>query len=236
MTPSQDRIRAISFDAYGTLLHLDRPFYRLVENLQRIGLEVPLEIATKVFIQEMLYYREHHMEGSTPETLLSLRHKCAKRLFTMLAEEGYPARVSEEQRLLVLMGAIHFELYEDVLPVLEWCRAQGLTTGIVSNWDCSLKDTLAKLCAHDFACLVVSACEGVEKGNTGLFLRAAQCFNLPPSEILHVGDEADNDLYRAEQAGLRTVLLDREGTQRHLDACRIETLGEFPALFQRLFI
>jgi FMN phosphatase YigB (HAD superfamily) len=229
------RIKAVTFDAYGTLLRLDRPFERLAEELHRIGLVVPKDIVTKVFVKEMLFYREHHLEGSNPENLLNLRLRCADFLFRMLAQEGYPARVSREQRIKVLMGAIRFELYGDALPALDWCMANGLATGVVSNWDCSLPCTLKQLCSHSFACLIVSACEGVEKSDLQLFLRAVHCLNLPPSKIVHIGDEVDNDLHAAGSAGLQTVLLDREGTHGRLDANRIRNLKEFPELFQRAF-
>ena len=235
MNHSRDTIRAVSFDAYGTLLRLDRPFERLAEGLHRIGLDVPMDLVTEVFIKEMLYYREHHLEGNNPENLLKLRLQCADVLFRLLAQEGYAAQVSRQRRLEVLMGAIRFELYEDALPALDWCLSQGLTTGVVSNWDCSLPGTLKQICPHDFACLVVSACERVEKSDSELFVRAARCFNLPPSRIVHIGDEVDNDLYGAGQAGLRTVLLDREGAREDLAAYRIKNLGEFPELFRKLF-
>jgi FMN phosphatase YigB (HAD superfamily) len=47
------RIKAVTFDAYGTLLRLDRPFERLAEELHRIGLDVPMDVVTKVFVKEM---------------------------------------------------------------------------------------------------------------------------------------------------------------------------------------
>jgi FMN phosphatase YigB (HAD superfamily) len=231
----RDTIQAISFDAYGTLLCLDRPFERLAEELRRIGLDVPMDVATKVFLQEMLYYRDHHLEGNNPDNLMKLRLRCADALFRMLEQEGFAVEVSRQQRLKVLMGSIHFKLYEDALPALDWCLSQGLATGVISNWDCSLPVTLKQLCPREFTCVVVSACEGVEKSDSELFLRGARCFNLSPSRIMHIGDEADHDLYGAGQAGLQPVLLDREGNQGHLTANRIKSLKEFPELFQKLF-
>jgi HAD superfamily hydrolase (TIGR01549 family) len=232
---SQDQIQAVSFDAYGTLLRLDRPFERLSEELHSIGLDVPMDVVTQVFIKEMHYYRDHHLAGNDLENLLKLRHGCAEVLFTMLAQEGYPAWVSRERQIDALMGAIRFKLYEDVLPTLDWCLARGLTTGVVSNWDCSLTETLKHLCPHEFAFLLVSACEGLEKSDAELFLRAASCFNLPTSRIVHIGDEIENDFYGAARAGLHTVLLDREGTEGQVDGNRIRNLKELPELFQRVF-
>ena len=235
MHHSRNTVQGVSFDAYGTLVYLDRPFERLAEELRRIGLDVPMDVVTRVFVKEMLYYREHHLEGNTPENLLNLRYACTDELFKMLAREGYEAEVSRERRLAVLMGAIRIALYDDALPALDWCLSQGLVTGVVSNWDCSLPETLKQLCPREFACVVVSACEGVEKADSELFFRAAHCFKLPPSVIVHIGNELENDLLCAEEAGLQAVFLDREERQKQLAANRIVSLKEFPELFQRVF-
>jgi FMN phosphatase YigB (HAD superfamily) len=229
------RIKAVTFDAYGTLLRLDRPFERLAAKLHAIGLDVPMDVVRKVFIEEMNYYREHHLAGSSPGNLLNLRLECADFLFRLLAQEGYPQEVSRPRRLEVLMGAIRFELYEDALPVLDWCLAKGLATGVVSNWDCSLAGTLKEICPHSFACLIISACEGVEKSDSELFLRAASCFRVPVSRIVHIGDEVENDFYGAARAGLHPVLLDREGVEGHRVNNRVRNLKEFPELYQRIF-
>ena len=235
MKLSRNHIRAVTFDAYGTILRLRRPFERLSEELARIGLQVPMETVTKAFLKEMVYYRDHHLEGNNPENLLSLRLRCAAFLFRMLAHEGYTAEVSRERQLEVLMGAIRFELYEDALTALDWCMAHGLATGVISAWDCSLVATLKELCSHPFSRVVVSAIEGVDKSDAGLFLKAAQGLGLAPSQIIHIGDDVDHDFLGAEKAGMTPVLLDREQTHSNIGPHRIESLEEFPTLFDQLF-
>jgi HAD superfamily hydrolase (TIGR01549 family) len=235
MNDSREEIRAVTFDAYGTLLRLDRPFERLAGKLTRIGLHVPMEIVKKAFLKEMAYYRQHHLEGNNSENLLSLRSRCADLLFTMLAQEGYAAELSSQQRLDTLMGSIRFELYEDVLPTLDWCMVHGLATGVISAWDCSLVDTIKRLCPHPFSRVVVSAVEEIEKSDGRLFLKAAEGLHVPPSQIVHIGDEVDSDLLGAEKAGMKPVLIDREQAHKDIGRRRIESLDEFPSLFERLF-
>ena len=230
-----ESIKAVSFDAYGTLLRLDRPFERLAEQLNRIGLNVPLEIATKIFLQEMAYYRDHNREGNNPENLVSLRLRCADVLFKMLKQEGYDAEVSREKRLEVLMGSIRFDLYEDALPALDWCLDQGLVTGVISVWDCSLVTTLKEMIPHPFSQVFVSAIEGADKLDAKLFLKAAEGFDLPPSQIVHIGDEVDSDLLGAEKAGMKSVLIDRDQAYMNIGPHRIESLDDFPHLFEQLF-
>jgi HAD superfamily hydrolase (TIGR01549 family) len=232
---TDEHIKAVSFDAYGTLIRLDRPFERLEKELNRIGLSVPLEIATKIFRREMAYYREHHLEGNTSENLLALRHRCADLLFRMLAQDEYDAKVSREEQLNVLMGSIRFELYEDALPVLDWCAGHGLITGVISAWDCSLINTLENLCPHCFAQMIVSAIEGMEKSDGGLFFKAAELLQIPASQIIHIGDEVESDLVGAKKSGITAVLLDREKAHKNIGSHRIESLEDFPSLFEHLF-
>jgi HAD superfamily hydrolase (TIGR01549 family) len=232
---SRNQIRAVTFDAYGTLLRLDRPFERLAGELKRIGIHVPMEIVAKVFLREMSYYRKHHLEGNNPENLLSLRFRCADLLFKMLAQEGYEAQVAREDRLRVLMGSIRFALYEDALSVLDWCTANGLATGVISAWDCSLVATLKEHCPHAFSQVIVSAIEGIDKSEPSLFLKAAQSFGIPPGHIIHVGDEIENDIQIAGEAGLKTVLLDRDQAHKGIGSQRIESLEEFPNLIEKNF-
>jgi FMN phosphatase YigB (HAD superfamily) len=235
MNLSTNQIRAVTFDAYGTLLRLDRPFERLAEELARIGLQVPLDMVTNVFLKEMAYYREHHLEGNDPENLLGLRLRCADVLFRMLAQEGYDGQISRQQRLDVLMGAIRFSPYEDALPALDWCMSRGLTLGVISVWDCSLVATLKDVVPYPFSRIFVSAIEGMGKSDGRLFLRAAEGLDVLPSQIIHIGDEVDSDILGAEKAGMKAVLIDRDRAHRDTRPPRIETLEEFPLLFEQRF-
>jgi len=228
-------ITAVTFDAYGTLLRLDRPFERLAEELKRLGLQVPLEVTTKVFLREMDYYRENHLQGNSPENLMGLRVRCAEVLFKMLEQEGYPANVSREKRLEVLMGSIRFVIYEDALPALDWCASRGLTLGVVSVWDCSLLATLKEVVPRSFSRVFVSAIEGAEKSDGRLFLRAAEVLQTPPSQILHIGDEVDSDILGAEKAGMTAFLLDRSNAHPTITTGRIESLKDFPELLEQRF-
>ncbi|RMG86737.1 MAG: HAD family hydrolase, partial [Candidatus Dadabacteria bacterium] len=53
---------------------------------------------------------------------------------------------------------------------------------------------------------------GAEKPDPEIFHGAARRLGLPPERILHVGDLVREDLLGAQRAGLRAVLVDREGT------------------------
>lgn len=228
-SPPKDGIQAITFDAYGTLLSMDRPFQRLAQGLRKAGLDVPVESAKEAFLHEAAYYKQHHLEAADFESLLELRYRCAEILFSRLAQLGYAIRLPQETKLKVLMDSIKFDIYGDVTAILAWCKMRGIATGVISNWDCSLPQVLQGLLKqHAFQAVVVSACEGIAKSDPALYLKAAEALDLSPSAILHVGNEKEADYYKAGQAGFGALLLDREG--RHpceREPC-IQTLSQLP--------
>jgi HAD superfamily hydrolase (TIGR01549 family) len=232
VTPTpNDRIQAITFDAYGTLLFVDQPFQRLARELRKAGLDIHVESAKEAFLHEAAYYKQHHLEAADFESLHELRQQCAEILFSRLAELGYAIRLPQETKLKVLMDSIKFDIYEDVTATLEWCKKSGIATGVVSNWDCSLPQVLQRLLNdHSFQAVVVSACEGIAKSDPALYFKAAEALGLSPSAVLHVGNEKEADYDSADMAGFRALLLDREGRHSCEGEQCIQSLSQLPSI------
>jgi putative hydrolase of the HAD superfamily len=124
-----------------------------------------------------------------------------------------------------------WRLYDDAVPTLRELRGRGLRLGIVSNWDTRLRRIaeghgLDRLV--DF--LVISAEAGARKPDPRIFRAALAQADVAPAEALHVGDLADEDVEGALAAGLRAVLLDREGTAAADGVPTIRSLAELPRL------
>jgi len=192
-------------DALGTLVHLEPPAPRLREALAAEGLEVTLADARRAFAAEIAYYLEHHLEGHDAVALEDLRDRCAAVLGTLLGLE--PSRVRAP-----MLGALRFSAFEDAAPALVELRSRGLALVVVSNWDCSLPEVLA---AAELATLVdgvVSSAEaGAAKPDPAPFRRGLELAGVAAEEALHVGDSPENDLAGARAAGVRGVLLTRQG-------------------------
>jgi putative hydrolase of the HAD superfamily len=101
---------------------------------------------------------------------------------------------------------------------------------IASNWDCSLPEWLGPAGIMELVDGVVTSAEvGAPKPNTRVFERALAIAGVEPQEALHVGDKVDNDVEGARAAGVRGVLLQREGDPpAGVEA--ISSLRELPAL------
>jgi putative hydrolase of the HAD superfamily len=77
--------------------------------------------------------------------------------------------------------------------------------------------------------VVTSAEVGAPKPDPRVFERALAITGAAASEALHVGDKVDNDIKGAAAAGVRAVLLQREG-EPPAGVEAVRSLRELPAL------
>ncbi len=106
----------------------------------------------------------------------------------------------------------NFDLYEDVLPVLGRLRAYGLKVGLVSNGGREISDFVAH---HrlEVDCAIASRAHGWTKPHESIFLAALDLIGVAPAEAAMVGDSVEDDIEGAAALGMRTVLVDREGSR-----------------------
>jgi putative hydrolase of the HAD superfamily len=191
--------RCVLLDALGTLVELEPPWTHLGEEL---GIEADERLVAAVRA-EMRYYREHSDEGRDAPTLAELRHRCAEILSRELGRD-----VSVEQ----MMAAIRFRAYPDAAPSLVELGAQGLRLVCVSNWDFSLPEVLARCGLADLLDgVVTSAGVGARKPDPRIFEAALDLAGCAAADSLHVGDTPEDDLEGARAAGIRALLIDRDG-------------------------
>jgi len=212
-----DSPKAVLFDVGGTLFEC-RPGVAEIyaDVLSRLGGPVtPAEVGP-VFRQvwsELTQLhprgldRYHHFKGNEWEWWGELVRR-------VLARLSHPAEW--ETALRELMDAFAdpalWHVFPEVPEVLARLKASGLRLAVVSNWDSRLPVLLERLgLTGYFAELLVSALEGVEKPGTEIFLRASARLGVEPVRCLHVGDSPLDDYRGAESAGMRAVLVDREG-------------------------
>jgi putative hydrolase of the HAD superfamily len=187
--------RCVLLDALGTLVRLEPPWDHLDGE--------PSEPLERAFRAEMSYYREHSDEGRDPDSLAALRRRCAA---ILSAELGREVAVEE------MMAAIRFRAYRDAAPALAELRALGVRLVCVSNWDYSLPDVLARVgLADELDGVVTSAAVGARKPDPRLFEAALEVAGCAADEALHVGDTPTEDVEGAKAAGIRALLIDRDG-------------------------
>jgi putative hydrolase of the HAD superfamily len=194
-------VRAVFLDALGTLVELEPPWVSL---RARIPPEVSDDRLEQALRAEMAYYRDHAHEGRDQASLADLRERCAG-----IVSEKLGIEVTADE----LVEAIRFDAYPDAVPALRELRDRGLRLVAVSNWDCSLPAVLARCGLGELLDgAVSSAVAGARKPDPSIFEPALELARCGPEQAIHVGDTAAEDVVGARAAGIRPLLIDRDGS------------------------
>ena len=227
MSPPQQPVRAVLLDAYGTMVTLEPPAPALTEMLAEEGYRHPEPAVAEALRAEILFYRANHDLGRDAASLADLRRRCAAVVARHLRGPVPPL----DRLAQLLVASLRFVLLPDALPALDALRDAGLRLAVVSNWDCSLPEELARLGIADrFEVTGVSAIVGARKPSPGLFHHVLGELGLAAGEVVHCGDRPDMDCRGAGQAGVAAVLVDRQGALEDGPCPRIRALTELPSL------
>jgi putative hydrolase of the HAD superfamily len=118
----------------------------------------------------------------------------------------------------------NFEVFEDVVPVLEELRAAELRIAVVSN---GIRD-LTEFVAHhqlDVDVIVDSRSHGRVKPHPTIFLAALDALAVVPAEAVMVGDSLEEDYEGARALGMRAILVDRENRHPQFEERLTDLLG-----------
>lgn len=140
--------------------------------------------------------------------------------------DGPAAREAAVEMVRLWEHSHNFELFDDVLPVLEELRRHRLKIGLVSNTARDLDDFVAH---HDLDvdAVVSSGHFGKTKPHPTIFQFVLDRLEVPAKRAAMVGDSIDDDIEGALALGMQAVLLDREG--RYPDRERLTDLRGLPA-------
>ncbi len=143
---------------------------------------------------------------------------------------GGPEAIADECATEIEEGwgvSENFELFEDVLPVLEELRRAELRIAVVSN---GIRDLRAFVAHHrlDVDAIVDSRSHGRVKPHPTIFQAALALLAVAPEDAVMVGDSLEEDIDGARALGMRAILIDRE--ERHSDVDeRLTDLYGLPA-------
>jgi putative hydrolase of the HAD superfamily len=136
----------------------------------------------------------------------------------------YEAAVEMERRWV---QSVHFELYDDALPVLDALRERGLKIGLLSNSSRDLDEFVAH---HGLVAdaVLTSHVHGKTKPHRTIFRAMLERLAVAPEAAVMVGDTIEDDVEGARAVGMRAVLVDREGRYPEVED-RLDDLRELPA-------
>jgi 2-haloalkanoic acid dehalogenase type II len=198
-------IKAVIFDAYGTLLRNEG----LMLIPQRIvadhGLSVRVDDVWRVWSE--LYFEATQVPPF--RTLREIEREILPRVLREFAVSADAAPYVE----MFFQVTTNVELYPETLDVLN--ALQPLHSGIVSNADHE------HVAAWNFTLpvqfILVSETVQAYKPHQRVFQMALDQLGLQPQEVLHVGDSDVDDVKGAKAAGLQVAWVNRDGRPRRPD-------------------
>jgi putative hydrolase of the HAD superfamily len=232
-------IKAVFFDAAGTLMNSARPVGESYASLaKRYGLEVlPGEI-TERFRTCFSSTSPLAFPGARAEDLQDQERQWWKELVRKILEpygrfDGFDDYFSKLFQYFSRPDS--WSLYPETEETLSALKEQGYILDVISNFDSRLYGILEGLGIGSwFDSIVISSRVGYAKPAPEIFHAALRLHHLKPEEALHVGDSPDKDAAGASSAGLMGVLVDRSGRAVPESAPRIQNLRELLALIKRL--
>jgi putative hydrolase of the HAD superfamily len=222
------RTRAVLLDALGTLVYFEPPAPLLRAALrERLGVDVPEAAAKAAIKAEIAYYRAHLHDGRDEASLAELRRRSADAMRPALALDASTEALTE-----ALLAALRFRAYPDAAPALAALRSLGLSVVVVSNWDHSLHERLVETGLAPLVDGAVASAElGHAKPERAIFEHALRLAGADAGSALHVGDTPEEDVAGALAAGLRAVLVARDGAGAAPPGVPvIRSLAELPPL------
>jgi putative hydrolase of the HAD superfamily len=211
--PTKPMLKAIFFDAVGTLFYLTKT---VGDHYALVASEVGLKLEAKK-LDAAFYFAWKQMPPRQP--IDGPRENDDKDWWRELADlvlkEAAPTLDELDRDNFFEVAYEHFaeagvwELYPEVIDVLEQLQPR-LELAIVSNFDGRLRVILERLgISKYFGHVFVSSEIGADKPDPEMFRRALKFLNLPPADVLHVGDDPERDWKAATTAGLSIFQLDR---------------------------
>ncbi len=198
-------IRAVTFDAFGTLIDTGR--------------DVLIHVARAVCVD--------HRPGLPPEKLLETWDRY---FFGAEQEEFQTLEDTTEDSLAKAMG--DFGIEGETRPYIEmlermWqnakafpetsrilARVDGLPRAVVSNADDAFLKGLLRKNGLSFDHIITSESVRSYKPRPRIFEVALDLLCAEPAEVVHVGDSLTADVEGASRLGMRTVWVNRTGVER----------------------
>ena len=206
-------IRAILFDAAGTLFYLTKT---VGDHYAYVGREVGLDLDAQKL--ESAFHaawkqmpRRPAIDGPRENDDKGWWRELVDHVFDQVA----PSVNELDRDNFFEVAYEHFaeagvwQLYPDVPGVLEEL-APRFRLAVISNFDGRLRLILQHLGISKFFSQVFISSElGADKPDPEIFRRALNMMHLNADEVLHVGDDPERDWKAAKEAGLSVFQLDR---------------------------
>ena len=224
-----ENIRAITFDARGTLLRVRFPVgetYAAVA--RRHGAELSTEAIQAAFFDVFPGMPPLAFPPMSDDALFAREYEWWRNLVERVVAAA-EQKVDDFDKFFnelfaIYRGAEAWKPYREAASVLCLLRSAGYKLALVSNFDSRIEQVLVSLnLSIWFDAVVFSSRAGVPKPHPGIYERALAELDVEPAETLHVGDDLIKDWEAARAVGMDAILIDRNGryTGRTPKECQV---------------
>ncbi|MDH5695211.1 MAG: HAD family hydrolase [Dehalococcoidia bacterium] len=212
------KIRAVIFDCYSTLIDIktneekEEVYNYLSLYLQYYGAKLDAgKLKSALNLEKGQYLRSK--KERYPEIDLEIVFR------NILSKEGLgnPFLAESCCKLLRVLSRERFQLFSDSLPVLEEMKKGGYPIAVLSDAQrvyCLEEGEILGLSPF-FSHIIMSTQFGFRKPDPRLFTIASTLLEIPPAEIVYIGNEPETDVKGAKQIGMQAILLDRNGKNKN---------------------
>ena len=198
-------VKAITFDAYGTLLRNES--LRLIP--QRIVTDHGLSVSVDEVLRSWITLYSEATQVTPFRTLRQIQDDILRRVLRDFDVHADAAAYVD----LFFQVTTKAELYPEALTVLNALDARR--SAVVSNAD------QEHIAAWSFTLpvqfILISETVRAYKPDPRMFQQALERLGLHPHEVLHVGDSDVDDVQGAKAAGLRVAWVNRHGRPQRPD-------------------
>jgi putative hydrolase of the HAD superfamily len=206
-------IRAILFDAAGTLIHLPRGVgWHYREIAGRHGFDIDESRLGKAFGVAFKSALPRVSSGvSRPDDDKGWWHGVVRQVLATCGHEPADAEFTAmfEELYAHFAKPGVWALYPEVKPVLDALHGH-YRLAVVSNFDRRLYPVLEDLGIRQyFETIIVSSELGADKPDPFVFTETLARLGLAPAEAVHTGDDPSHDWQAAEAAGIQVYRVER---------------------------
>jgi putative hydrolase of the HAD superfamily len=232
-------IKAIFFDAAGTLI---KPARRVGESYAALAKKHGVEVSAAE-ITERFHLCFHSapplaFPGAQATAVEDLERAWWKELVRRIFEplDRFPKFDDYFAELFAYFARPEaWLLYPEVAETMAALEKRGIVLSVISNFDSRLIGILEGLgAARWFEHIFISSRVGYAKPDRQIFHTALKRHRLKAGDTLHVGDSEENDLHGANKAGLKGVLVERNGGTHSNLSQRITSLTSILFLLNEL--
>jgi putative hydrolase of the HAD superfamily len=206
-------IKAIFFDAVGTLFHLSGTVgHHYASAGNQVGLNLDAHHLDRAFYSA---WKKMPRRAAIDGPRQNDDKDWWRELVDLVLNQVAPSLTKFDRDNFFEIAYEHFagsgvwELYPEVFGVLEQLQPH-FQLAVISNFDGRLRFILQHLgISKFFADIFISSEIGADKPDPEIYRRALKLIDLKPNEVLHVGDDSERDWEAASAAGLSIFRLDR---------------------------